>query len=80
MSRKYDILLFGVTGTTGRFSASHLVSQLPRLKFSLAFCGRSKERQEEIRDDLLRQHNVKAGIDVLTADHGSVEELRVIRL
>ena len=60
LKRKYDVVVWGVTGFTGTLVAEYLAKNYPALTWAVA--GRSKSRIE----DVLRKLSVKK--DIIVAD------------
>jgi len=58
-SERFDLVLFGATGFTGRLVAEYLVSKRPMLRWAIA--GRSRDKLERLRGEL-------AGLDPAAAD------------
>lgn len=50
MSKEYDIILFGVSGFTGRLAAEHLLAKQYPVKW--AVCGRSPEKIKQVMGEL----------------------------
>lgn len=64
-SRKYDLVLLGATGYTGRFAAQHINASLPTdLKWALA--GRSQAKLATIAEELKKQNGdrTQAGMSI----------------
>ncbi len=65
--RRFDIVLFGATGFTGRLVAEYLAESGPRdLRWALA--GRSREKLESVRRDLGSLASHAADLPILVAD------------
>ncbi|KAI4133234.1 MAG: hypothetical protein LQ338_000292 [Usnochroma carphineum] len=74
MSRKYDLILLGATGYTGRLCAEHITKSLPTdLKWAVS--GRSHERLSALVEEI-KSYNpdrIQPAVEVTTL---SIEELR----
>lgn len=74
--REYDIVLLGATGYTGRYTAEHIVKQLPTdLKWAVA--GRSATKLERIISDMkpLNPNRQPARVEICTLDPTDLEDL-----
>lgn len=66
-SRKYDVVLFGATGFTGRLTAEYLARNGgDTLRWALA--GRSRDKLEQLRADLIKLNAGCSDVDLLQAD------------
>lgn len=61
--RRFDVVLFGATGFTGRLVAEYLARAAPALKWAIA--GRNREKLESVRAGLGAG---AAAVDILVAD------------
>ena len=50
MERKYQIILYGATGFTGRLCAEYFQSNYPDLNWAIS--GRNKEKLEDLKEEL----------------------------
>lgn len=77
MSRKYDIVLLGATGFTGKICCEYLAGRIndfsPPLRWALA--GRSKEKLITVRDACAKIHNSCGKLDILQCNSLSRESL-----
>jgi short subunit dehydrogenase-like uncharacterized protein len=54
-SRPYELVVFGATGFTGKYTCEHIVSHLPTdLKWAVA--GRSESKLQSLVDELKAQN------------------------
>ncbi|MCO5565310.1 hypothetical protein L7F22_018983 [Adiantum nelumboides] len=67
--RKYDVVLFGATGFTGKLVATYLNSHSGKPKWAMA--GRSKERIEKVRKEL----QIDSKIEIIEANNTNIESL-----
>ncbi|KAL8805699.1 MAG: hypothetical protein Q9200_005322 [Gallowayella weberi] len=75
-SRKYDLVLLGATGYTGKLCAEHITTSLPTdLKWAVS--GRSHERLSAIVEGLKSYHSDRAQPDIQTVTM-SLEDLRLL--
>ncbi|KAL8903287.1 MAG: hypothetical protein Q9207_004029 [Kuettlingeria erythrocarpa] len=75
-SRKYDLILLGATGYTGRLCAEHITKSLPTdLKWAVS--GRSHERLAAIVQEV-KSHNPDRLQPVVEATTLSLEDLRLL--
>mmetsp|Transcript_6628 Transcript_6628/g.8667 ORF Transcript_6628/g.8667 Transcript_6628/m.8667 type:complete len:490 (+) Transcript_6628:385-1854(+) len=76
--RKYDLVLFGVTGFTGRLAASYVAKTYSSSALKWAIAGRRAERLEKIRKELADEcgsANLASDIDIIVADTSNEESL-----
>jgi short subunit dehydrogenase-like uncharacterized protein len=67
--RRFDVVLFGATGFTGKLVAEYLAKAAPALpKLRWALAGRSKDKLEAVRRDLAALDGKLASLDLLLAD------------
>ncbi len=78
MDRKYDLVLFGATGFTGKLTAAYLARRAAEEGLSWAIAGRSKEKLEAVRRDLARDAPACASLDLLVADSADEAALRAV--
>ena len=64
--RKFDVVVFGATGFTGRLVAEYLAKAAPTLRWALA--GRSRGKLEEVRRTLAAIDGRLAELELLLAD------------
>ena len=65
-------MLFGATGFTGRLAAKYLATQYGRsIKWAIA--GRSQERLNEVKADMVKIDAACEGIPILIADSSNVD-------
>ena len=50
MERKYQIVLYGATGFTGRLCAEYFQSNYPDLNWAIS--GRNKQKLEDLKEEL----------------------------
>ena len=62
MNKKYEIILYGATGFTGKICCKYLRDNYGDLVWALA--GRNKNKLEQVKSDF------KLGGDVIVADGG----------
>lgn len=63
--RRFDIVLWGATGATGRRAAHHLARRRPEGELRLAIGGRNRAKLEAVRDTLPGD---KGAIEILVGD------------
>ena len=71
--RKYDIVLFGATGFTGKLTALELAKRAKREEFSWAIAGRSKDKLEALRAEITNAEGEV--VDIVVADSDRPREL-----
>ena len=69
-NRKYDLIIWGATGFTGKLVCEYLSSQTSDSDLTWAMAGRSKEKLEKIRSELGIQ-----AIDLIIADSHDPDSL-----
>ena len=67
--RKYDVVVFGSTGFTGRLGVSYLQKTYPNLKFAMA--GRSKEKMIKVQKEI----GLTTPVDTIEASSDDMESL-----
>ena len=68
--KKYDLIVFGVTGFTGRLVFEYLITHygLYNSKFTWAIAGRNKKKLEELKKSLIHIDPKSEKIDTFVAD------------
>ena len=75
--RKYDIVVFGATGFTGKLTAQYLALHGgDKLRWALA--GRNASKLEQVRAELAALNPACADIDLLPADVEDADSLRAV--
>eukprot|EP00510_Aplanochytrium_minuta_P009687 CAMPEP_0184074950 /NCGR_PEP_ID=MMETSP0957-20130417/70854_1 /TAXON_ID=627963 /ORGANISM="Aplanochytrium sp, Strain PBS07" /LENGTH=568 /DNA_ID=CAMNT_0026377329 /DNA_START=127 /DNA_END=1834 /DNA_ORIENTATION=- len=77
-SRKYDLVLYGCTGFTGRLAASYLAKNYGNGDLKWAIAGRRAGRLEEIRKELAQESQNDSlidSVDIIVADSGKEDTL-----
>ncbi|HSG08841.1 MAG TPA: saccharopine dehydrogenase NADP-binding domain-containing protein [Longimicrobiales bacterium] len=69
---RYDVVVFGATGFTGRQLAERLAQHRDRERFTFAIAGRNADKLASLRDAL------GGGIDVLLADASDPSSIRAM--
>lgn len=74
--RKYDLVVFGATGYTGRFAAEYITKSLPT-DLNWAIAGRSREKLEKIAAELksLNTDRRQPDIEISDLDDSELSEL-----
>ena len=75
-SRSYEVVVFGATGFTGKYTCEHIVSNLPTdLKWAVA--GRSAEKLQQLVKELQSAYPDRLAPEVETAslDKSSLKKL-----
>jgi short subunit dehydrogenase-like uncharacterized protein len=62
LNRKYDVVLWGATGFTGRLTGEYLSTNYPSIKVAIA--GRSESKLKSIKKSM----KLRDDIDILVAD------------
>lgn len=73
--RKFDIVLFGATGFTGKLVAEYLAKEAKGRDVKWAIAGRNTVKLEAIRAELARHDMSLADLPILTADASDVAAL-----
>ena len=68
MERKYQIILYGATGFTGRLCAEYFQSNYPDLNWAIS--GRNKEKLEDLKEEL------NLDCDVFVADSDDYDAIQ----
>ena len=70
LPRKYDVMLYGATGFTGKLAADYLARQYGATGgFTWALAGRRRAALEEVRDQITASHGAAlGGVPILVAD------------
>jgi short subunit dehydrogenase-like uncharacterized protein len=69
MSRKYDVILWGATGFTGRLAVKYLATNYPAESLKWAISGRNISKLNEIKENTAKSCNKNLDhVDVLIAD------------
>jgi len=70
LPRKYDVVLYGATGFTGKLAADYLARQYGATGgFTWALAGRRRAALEEVRDQITASHGAAlGGVPILVAD------------
>jgi short subunit dehydrogenase-like uncharacterized protein len=77
--QKYDVILFGATGFTGRLVAEYLVRTVGIGRdVRWAIAGRTREKLDRVRADLRRLSAAQADVEVLSADSDDPASLRAL--
>lgn len=77
-SRQYEVIVFGATGFTGKYTSEHIVSHLPTdLKWAVA--GRSAEKLQQLVEELQSANpdRLAPEIEISGLDKASLKELAV---
>lgn len=72
MTRKYDVLVWGATGFTGKWVAKHLFDNYADGSLKWAIAGRNHDKLNEVRDFIGDHH---ASIESVLADSDDIESL-----
>ena len=75
--RRYDIVLFGATGFTGRLTAEYLARNAP-IGCRWALAGRNPAKLEQVRRDLAEIDSSLAELPLLHADSDDDASLRAV--
>lgn len=75
-ARRLDVVLFGASGFTGRLVAEYLAEHAPTLRWALA--GRSREKLERVKSELVAVHPALSALEVLVADAGDRAALAAV--
>ncbi|MGA8256602.1 MAG: saccharopine dehydrogenase NADP-binding domain-containing protein, partial [Nocardioides sp.] len=74
-SKTYDVVVLGATGFTARLATAHLAANLPADGVRWALAGRSQERLEGVRADLVAINPSLVDLPILIVDITSASEL-----
>jgi short subunit dehydrogenase-like uncharacterized protein len=74
-ARRFDVVLFGATGFTGKLVAEYLASRAADEGLRWAIAGRSREKLEAVRRALAAKDEVLADLPILIADSHDVAAL-----
>ncbi len=67
-SKRYDVIVLGATGFTARLASAHLARNLPAGGVRWALAGRSQERLEAVRADLVAINPALADLPIVIVD------------
>ncbi len=67
-TRGLDLVLWGATGFTGRIAARYLASNYAETSLRLAFGGRSAERLEQLKEEVVGDVPEASGIEIVAGD------------
>lgn len=76
--RKYDLVLYGATGFTGKLVAEYLLRHYGDSDLKLALAARNERKLENVRSDLKRVHERAGELDLLVADSQDRDALDAI--
>lgn len=74
LNRKYDLILYGATGFTGKFAAKYLAKQYGT-SFSWAIAGRRRDALESLRSELVAIDGTLANLPIVIADSSDLQSL-----
>jgi short subunit dehydrogenase-like uncharacterized protein len=66
--RRFDVVLFGATGFTGKLVAAYLLRKQAKERFSFALAGRSRAKLQEVRSGLAKLDPRAAELEIVLAD------------
>lgn len=72
---KFDVVVWGATGFTGRWVAKHLYEHYPQNKLSWAIAGRNPDKMDEVREFIGDHDNRVKGILADSADEASLLDM-----
>ena len=72
--RKYDVIVFGATGFTGRLVAEYLEQQYAGSDLKWAMAGRSEDKLKSVRDEM----GVSGDIPLVVADSANPDSLNAM--
>jgi short subunit dehydrogenase-like uncharacterized protein len=75
MSKKYDVVVWGATGFTGKWVAKHLYTNYPQAELSWAIAGRNPDKMDEVRKFIGDEGK---SVEGLQADSDDIESLRTL--
>ena len=78
--RQYDIVIYGVTGFTGRLAALYVAKQYGGKSFKWAIAGRRKDALENIRKELTAIDKDLINLPIIIADSSDAASLRTMVL
>ncbi len=76
--RRFDVVVFGATGFTGKLVAAYLTRKRAREPFTFALAGRSLEKLEQVRASLAAIDPGAAAIELLVADASDRASLEAV--
>ncbi|KAM3416141.1 hypothetical protein BST61_g7749 [Cercospora zeina] len=74
--RQYEVIVFGATGYTGKYTAEHIARQLPtNLKWAIA--GRNQSKLQALADELRREHpdREQPGVEIAQLNKSDLSNL-----
>ncbi|MCO5231496.1 MAG: saccharopine dehydrogenase NADP-binding domain-containing protein [Chitinophagales bacterium] len=76
--RKYDIVVYGATGFTGRLVAEYLAENVDFSKTKWAIAGRSEYKLLQLKNQLVVQYPELRNLDVILADTNQYDTLETL--
>lgn len=77
--KKYDLVVYGSTGFTGKLVCKHVAEAYHgKGQFTWAMAGRSKTKLETARSELLKYNSGLADVDLIVADNANEESLHAM--
>eukprot|EP00494_Astrolonche_serrata_P022560 UN22817 len=73
--RKYDLIVFGVTGFTGNFGVHYVAKAYGNTDLRWAIGGRSRSKLEKIKSELESKYKLKKPVDIVVADSLNVQQI-----
>lgn len=71
--KKFDVIVWGATGFTGKWVAKHLFTNYPQAKLRWAIAGRNAEKMDEVREFV---GDKDSSVQGLLADSNDIDSLR----
>jgi len=72
--RKYDVVIFGASGYTGRLVAEYIEQRYGTTNLKWAMAGRSVEKLTQVRAEM----NIKETVDLISVDSDSLESIHTL--
>lgn len=77
-SREHDLVLWGATGFTGRLVAEHVLSRPETRGLRVALGGRSREKLQAVRRDLVAGVGAPESLPLVVADAGDPDAMGAV--
>ena len=78
MERKFEVVLWGASGFTGKLVAEYLAKHYPGDALRWAIAGRNQKKLEAVREELTKLDPSAVDLPILIGDSHDQESLRAI--
>jgi len=74
-SRRFDIIIYGVTGFTGKLVAEYFTRNVDRTQVNWAIAGRNERKLQEVISDLKQISNAAENLEYILADTSDIDDM-----